>query len=221
MREINELSWKSIKGLTWDMDGTLFDSRSIHIQSMQVVIKYFEEKSVRVTEILLHNKANLVESLKYFLPNNNYRLHDVVKLYEEIYINLLNDQNLKLYDEVLNSLVELKKNSIKQAIFTSNTRKITEYIIETYNLDVFFDVVVTCDDCKPKPSTEGLEYIIKSFNADINSHGFIGDSWVDMEIAKSIGVIPFYATWGKQRVDKNDPNLIVLKSPNDILIGGI
>ena len=83
----------------------------------------------------------------------------------------------------------LKRNNYKLVIYTNNTRKLTDYGLEKFNLKSYFDFILTRDEVKnPKPHPEGLELIMEKYLIPQNNVLFIGDSWIDAETAVNAGV---------------------------------
>jgi HAD superfamily hydrolase (TIGR01549 family) len=91
---------------------------------------------------------------------------------------------------LIETLKMLKDRSIKTAISTNRTNTM-EYIMEKFDLNQYFDMVVTAlpkDVKNPKPHPESVENILKKLNVNGESVLYVGDSEVDWKTARSSGV---------------------------------
>lgn len=205
--------------LTWDLDGTLINSWSFHVESVKRVVHHLEGITLTSTKILANNKASIIETFQYFLTNKaNWNL--AIHLYEDHYINLITRHHSSiLFNGIKETLIALKECNIKQCLYTANTRKITETIVNHCTIKEFFELIITNEDFPSKPSPDGMTHIISSMGNDSKSHGLIGDSCTDIKIALQTDVTPFWGAWGKKSNIKNfaDYTVFVLQNPRDIL----
>ena len=96
-------------------------------------------------------------------------------------------------DDVIPTLVELRKRFFPLVILTNNSRHLTDFALEKYKLLDLFDYVITRDDLKEsKPDPEGLKKIAQKFNCNLSNLIFIGDSWVDAETAQNANITFVY-----------------------------
>ena len=97
---------------------------------------------------------------------------------------------LKMEPHLIETLKILKDKGIKTAISTNRTNTM-EYIMEKFDLNQYFDMVVTAlpkDVKNPKPHPESVENILKKLNVNGESVLYVGDSEVDWKTARSSGV---------------------------------
>lgn len=98
-------------------------------------------------------------------------------------------EKAKIEEDVHSTLDKLQLENYDLAIFTNNSRKLTDYGMKKFELDQYTDVVITRDDVKKaKPNPEGLIKIMNHFNRSTEQTIFIGDSWLDAETAQVVGV---------------------------------
>ena len=98
-------------------------------------------------------------------------------------------EEAKIDDDVHPTLSKLQLENFNIAIFTNNSRKLTDYGMKKFELDQYTDVVITRDDVEEaKPNPEGLIKIMNHFNKSTEQTIFIGDSWLDAETAQVAGV---------------------------------
>ena len=103
----------------------------------------------------------------------------------------------KPYDGILELLKKLKEKNIKIAVFSNKPDNDTQDVINTYFGKNFFDVVVgKRNGVNIKPSSEGALPILNNFSLPLEKIIYIGDTKIDMETAKNIGVDSIGVLWG-------------------------
>jgi beta-phosphoglucomutase family hydrolase len=144
-----------IKGLIFDLDGTLVNSLPIHMEAWQHVCANFNY--IFTTEKLLEMTGRpTIEFARYIKSAAN----DCHLTAEEITNNkqmhfLNNLHKVKVIEPVL-ELVYQYKDKLPMTIGTGASRRSTEKILTTLNLYQYFDAIVTADEVenhKPHPDT--------------------------------------------------------------------
>ena len=198
--------------VVFDIDGTLIDSESAVLKSLQRVV--LEEKGIR----------KKLDELRFSLGipgKNTLEKLDIedLKGVEEKWNNYLSDyaDEIVLFGQVREIVQALKSNGIKLGIITSKTKKEYEDDFLKFGLHPYFDVVVCADDTKKhKPNGDPMEKYLEISNAKRSNVIYIGDSIYDMQCAKNSGVDSALALWGA-----NDSECIEatykLKEPKEIL----
>jgi HAD superfamily hydrolase (TIGR01549 family) len=87
-------------------------------------------------------------------------------------------------------LKELKRMKIKMGLCTTNSEKATNYILQRFKIQDFFQVVVPRNKVKDvKPSTESFELALKTLNTSPKDTVIVGDSIVDMQSTTELKAI--------------------------------
>ena len=115
----------------------------------------------------------------------------------------------------LKILLKKLKSKYKTAVATNRTDTMS-YILTKYNLDKYFDIVVTALDVKkPKPFPDPLIKILKHFKIEPENLIYIGDSKLDEEASTAAGV--FFAAYKNNDLNA-DFHINSLKEIEKILV---
>jgi len=183
------------KAIFLDFDGTIIDSsidlaNSINFMLKSLGLKTFEIDLIRswigggATKLVQKalNEAGSEfsdEALQIFLSH-----------YEK---NLTN--NTYLYDDVKETLLELKKDYILTLI-TNKPYKFVNPILKHFDLDIF-EIVLGGDSLEyKKPHPYPLIYCMDKLNLKPDEVVMVGDSFNDIEAAKNAGVKSILVTYG-------------------------
>ncbi len=152
-----------IKGVFFDLDGTLIKSMHLHYNGWKKVLL---KNNVNITKQDFYEKegTKLQELLKYFFNKNNQTfnsnlLEELIKQKNKYFIE---NNKVKFYPGVLSLIKYLKKKNFFISIVTAGSRT---RIINSISNDFLknFDTIITGDDCKkgkpfPDPYLLSLKY---------------------------------------------------------------
>lgn len=199
------------KHIVFDVDGTLIDSETTVLKSLQKTLK---EEGIKKS----------LEELKFALgiPGRDalliLKINDLERVEEKWMKNVtIYADEITLFDGVKQVIQELKSKNFKLGIITSKTKE--EYNIDFIKFDIhsYFDLVICADDTiKHKPDGEPMEKYIEITGASKEEIIYIGDSIYDMQCSKNAGVNSALALWGAHNPEKIESNY-KLKHPKDIL----
>lgn len=86
---------------------------------------------------------------------------------------------------------------LKLAILTGKDRARTLQILEHFDLDRYFDLVITSDQLRrPKPDPEGMQRALDHFDCPAEEAVMVGDAVSDILCAQRAGVTAVAVTWG-------------------------
>jgi len=199
----------NIKGIVFDLDGTLADSIEDIAESMNQVLK---EQNLAIHSIDTYKtyvgngirklvKRSLPEELRtdeLFTKNLNRML--------EVYgANCIN--KTKLYPGVANLLDQLQEKGLKIAIFSNKANNLTQKVVKVLlaQWDVSF-VIGAGGDVARKPNPQGALMAAEKMGISPNELMFVGDSGVDMETAKNAGMFGVGVLWGFRAADELNAN---------------
>jgi len=116
-------------------------------------------------------------------------------------------ENIGLYPDVIDTLMELKKIDRITALITSSPRPTIEMQLKNNGLDQYFSSVVTQNEANNhKPHPEPLEIAMEEIGAKKSTTIMVGDSTPDIEAANAAGIdsVLFYPPEHDLFYDKDD-----------------
>lgn len=180
---------KNIKLVAFDCDGVLFDTAQANRFYYSHILQHFGRPALTEEQFRFVHMHTVHESMAYLLPDENTleAAHDFRKTMD--YRKYLS--YLKVEPQLV-ALLEKLRPRIKTAIATNRTDTMEQLLAE-FDLDGYFDLVVTSSDVKqPKPHPEALLKILEYFGLASHQVIYIGDSQVD-ELAARAAKMPLVA----------------------------
>ena len=178
------------KAYIFDLDGVLIDSEHMMRQAWQIC--ELEHKLTQTfDEYFKCIGMPFKDILKTIGIEDN---HDAIKhTYDKASIELM-EYSLKFYDDVEDTLKELKKKH-KIAVVTSKTAERTKLILE--KLDVEFDYVVSPKTgLRGKPAPDQILFCLAMLNVDPQDAVYVGDMQVDYWASERAGIDFIHAKYG-------------------------
>lgn len=178
-----------IRAVIFDLDGTLIDSLSSYLYSMNTVIKKFGLEPI--TRERLRFYLNMSKPLQEILqdlsplflnPEMNRRVADEIL---DVYLEV-QKESVSLLPGVREVLEFLKRRGVKVGIVTGRTIEGEKKYLELERLGIreLIDCFVTARETERKPSSSGILKCLEELKANPEEAIFVGDSVSDMEAGK-------------------------------------
>lgn len=185
-----------LKAYIWDLDGTLFDSYDSivsslvdHAQEYRIPDSYDDiMKAVKqgsVSGYLRSVADRLAGSAKEpaLFPADCDFLY---RRYREISHERLD--RITLIPGATETLSALQAAGAKHFVYT-HRGKSTDGLLKRLGLQRFFVEIVTSENgFQPKPSGEGVTYLVEKYGLDRDNTAYVGDRTPDVQCAKDAGV---------------------------------
>ena len=170
----------------WDLDGTLLDSYAVIVKGAKAAA---EEAGLPDTEddVLKGVKR---ESVTAWLRDASARSgipFEEMKQRYRTHAHALDDE-ITLIDGAKETLERLRQEGAVHFVYTHRGASSRPILARLGILDCFRDIVTAEAKFAPKPSGEGVRYLLEKYGLDPADTWYVGDRAVDMYCAKDAGV---------------------------------
>jgi HAD superfamily hydrolase (TIGR01549 family) len=175
----------NFKIVAFDCDGVLFDTEQANRVYYSTILRHFGRPGVTDKQFAFVHMHTIFESLAYLFPDEKSltAAHDFRKT-----MDYQNFMSYFIMEPHLVSLLEKLRPQFKTAIATNRSDTMNRLLAE-FDLDGFFDLVVTASDVeRPKPHPDVLLKISDHFEAPPQEVIYVGDSRLDELAAKAAGM---------------------------------
>ncbi len=168
-----------IKSILFDLDGVIVDSISAWHSAFNRTLKHFGEESVEREEFIDRYWGREIEENMDRLGLGKEGAEYCRSQYEE------NIGDIRIYPGVKELLGSLDK---RLGLVTSTPSTATRKILRHFDLEDYFDTVVSGDDVdKPKPSSQPVLKACDILDVEPENTIFIGDNWSDVRSGRKAG----------------------------------
>jgi phosphoglycolate phosphatase len=208
------------KAIVFDWDGTLMDSISKIVETMQTSAKhlglpvpdYDQAKNVIGISLLpaLQQLFNIEDDKAAMQLFHTYKEH--FKDHAQI--------SSPLFNGAIALLEELKQRGYILAVATGKARLGLEHNWHHSNTKHFFSASRTADDAQSKPSPDMLQQILSELNLSAEQVLMVGDTIYDMAMAEAINMDRIGVSFGvhnADRLQKHNP-LAVIDTLEELLL---
>lgn len=210
-----------IRGLIFDLDGTLLNTLSDLADSMNAVLtrrgfplhttdsyRYFVGEGM---DVLV--RKSLPQGM-----NDPQILNACLLDMKQTYATRWNIKTA-LYDGIGDTLAQLKGNGYSLSVLSNKIHEITVLTVHYYFKPALFDLVIGAGQFEKKPDPQAALHIANSIGLDTSEFLFVGDSGVDMRTAVAAGMHSAGALWGfreKTELTENGAEYL-LNTPTEII----
>ena len=138
--------FNNIKGVIFDLDGTLIDSMWVWDQ---IDIEYLSEKNLEVPKNLNDEIGHLSFNQVAVYFKERFKLKDSLDEIKQRWSNMAYyhySTDIKLKEGVVEFLKFLKESNIKIGLATSNSRDLLEVVLKNNNIYDYFDAITITDE---------------------------------------------------------------------------
>lgn len=157
-----------LKGIIFDLDGTLVDSR-LDFAAMRA-------------DLGLAQGVPILEALALIIDQDERHKADAIVLRHEHQ----GAERATLMPGAAELIQSLHERGIKTAIFTRNAREVAALTLQRLQLPI--DTVIAREDAPPKPDPTGLFKICEQWQCKVDEAVFVGDYLYDLEAGRRAGM---------------------------------
>jgi len=182
----------TIKGVLFDLDGTLVNSTDLILRTFKVTLNNFIHRNVSDADIIRYFGLPLRECLAHFDADQA----DEMVQYYRLYNNEMHDKLVKPFPSVTDGLIALENMGIKKAVVTSKTSEMARRGLEVLKIDSYISSVIGCGECvKHKPDSEPMLKGAKAIFLEPHECLCVGDSPYDLLSGRSAGCRTIAVNW--------------------------
>ena len=176
----------ALKACIWDLDGTLLDSYGSIVSSLARIAEEYRTGD-SYDDIMKAVKQGSVSAYLRQMSEKtgaDYRL--LYDRYREVSHGKTDE--ITLIPGSAETLEALRDAGAEHFVYT-HRGKSTGPLLDRLGLTRFFTEIVTFENgFRPKPSGEGVEYLVDRYGLDRNATAYVGDRTLDVYCAKDAGV---------------------------------
>jgi phosphoglycolate phosphatase len=186
---------RNLKAVILDLDGTIVPFNLDYRSARAEVIDFLGSQGFPRSLFSLNESVfEMLKKVEVSMKNQNKSDKDFSEVKKAI-LALLEKYEMKsassnnLIPGMAETLRALKKMKLKLALFTVNSEKSTNHILDTFHLRQFFDAVITRDSVSfVKPNPVHLQMVLKVLKVKPEEAVVVGDSVWDMKSAQELNV---------------------------------
>lgn len=191
------------KIIIFDMDGTLADTSPGILNSVRYVQEKMKLKPISLEQMYSHVGPPMEESYQRNFGLSGEALKKAVSLHKE-YAIIQGYKEISWYDEIFELLDNLQKFKVTSAIATLKAHQTMMKILEKFDVENKFDIVIGMNSENPMTKAQMLEYCIKKAGCSKSEAVLIGDSKYDAIGAQEAEIDFIAVTYGFGFKTEND-----------------
>ena len=191
------MSSKTIKGIIFDLDGTLLDTLGDLTTAVNLTTQFYHLPSLTQAEVKNNIGNGFVVTITKSCPGlEPQEIPKAVERFKAYYATcFLNDS--KAYPGIDELILKLKERNIRLAVVSNKVQSYVEQLISSRFPGIPFDLVYgETDKHMKKPNPQGLIEAYKAMGLDPSEVLMIGDSKADIESALSLNMPMSAVVWG-------------------------
>jgi phosphoglycolate phosphatase-like HAD superfamily hydrolase len=201
----------NIKGVVFDLDGTLMMSSSTIYKA---TIKTLEEFNIEPAFSEEEFNSRIGHHFKDIFDDFNMDISDLeyfIDVYKSHYFDFIDES--KFYPNALETIKALYDNKIRVSILTTKAQDQADKIIDHFGIRNLFSIVMGRKvGIKIKPAPDALLHICNDLQIFPANTMMVGDSELDVKCGNSAGAISCAVTYGyraKEFLLKENPNFVI------------
>ena len=184
-----------MKGILFDNDGTLVDTRDIILSSMRYSTRKVLGRVIP-DEVLLRGVGTpIVVQVNDFTADEDEQA-EVIRVYRE-HNATIHDENVKAFPGAVDMLATLADRGVALGVVTSKLRSIAWPGLQITGLAPYLSCCIGAEDCtRFKPEAEPILLGADQLGLPASSCLYVGDSPYDIQAGKAAGCKTVAVTWG-------------------------
>jgi phosphoglycolate phosphatase len=198
-----------IRAVIFDLDGTLKEfNLDIKACRTKIINLLTQQGFSRSLFSLKETAFDMLVKMKKYLTAKGMEKQEFAKIKDMVF-SVVEDFELeaartaKMFAGIPETLKTLRDMKLKIALCTISSEKTTNYILKRFNLEQFFDAVITRDSVfEVKPHPTHLEAALNALKVKSQEAVLVGDSVKDIECAIQLNVLAVGVTTGLSSIEE-------------------
>jgi phosphoglycolate phosphatase len=208
------------KAVIFDLDGTLLDTLTDIMESVNIVLKRygFPTHDLDAYKYFIGSGISVLTQKAFpsFISEREFTVYlsEVMREYEA-----RQTLRTKPYDGIMEMLERLNNEGVKIAILSNKPDEFAKPTVAHFFPNIKFEVVFgSRENVARKPAPDAVFEILDLLNLHKEDCYFVGDTSTDMRTAVSAGVDAIGVSWGFRTVDELNGTgaKCIIDSPRDI-----
>lgn len=185
------------KLVIFDFDGTLADTESVIIKTMQATIKELALPARTDEQCASMIGLRMVEILPELFPECEIEFDLYAQTYKKCFDMINAAEPVQLYPNVLETLQELKSRGIVLTVASSRSNPSLNDYIRNLNLTDLISLVLSANDVNEgKPNPEAINRTLSEFGFNCDEAIMVGDTMFDIRMGVNAGCRTCGVTYG-------------------------
>ena len=200
MPPLTPVSRADVRLVVFDWDQTLLNGWALHLKGVEYAARTTKQSVPPEDRVVdLYYSMPFVEHLESLLP---MRTPEAVNAYVEFYKRNFRDTS-KLFDGAVEALEAIKAAGCLVGLLSDKREEYGVPELRALGIsDAFDKVLFMRDDRAHKPDPQGLSTVCSGLSVPPRETLYVGDSWVDVKCASSLGAASGAALWGSMAPEK-------------------
>ena len=198
-----------IRAVIFDLDGTLKEfNLDIKACRTEIINLLTQQGFSRSLFSIKETAFDMLVNVKKHLNTKGMEKQEFTKIKDMIF-SVVEDFELeaartaKMFAGIPETLKTLRDMKLKIALCTISSEKTTSYILKRFNLEQFFDAVITRESVfEVKPHPTHLEAALNAVKVSSQEAVLVGDSVKDIECAIQLNVLAVGVTTGLSSIEE-------------------
>ncbi len=202
-----------LKGMIFDMDGTLGDTLPICLQGLRETLLAFTGREYTTPELYQMFGPTEEGVIQQRVSEQDFpaALRMYLDRYEE-----LHQSAREPFPGVLRLLEALRSRGIRRGVVTGKGRGTADISMRVMGLDSYIETLVTGSNAGAvKP--DAIRRVLEIWQLEPAQVAYVGDMPYDMEAAREAGVLPIGAGWAQTATVQKDNGNLVFESVEDLI----
>ena len=185
------------KTIILDFDGTLADTQSLIVCTMQQTIAELQLEPRTDEECATMIGLPLKQCFTHLIPMTDEMGDHCAETYRRIFFENVHSMDVPTFPHVLETIRQLANDGYTLTIASSRSRISLMHFVESMHLQEDIAYIVASDDIThSKPHPESVLVTLEHLNVKAEDALVVGDTTYDIEMGKAAGTFAIGVTWG-------------------------